>query len=120
MPIEQTQEQLIILLRELCRLPNETEWVEFKHNNDDVPTMGEYISALANSAALIGKQSAYLVWGVADKTHDIIGTSFKPSTTRYKQQELESWLLQKTAPKIHFHFYEFKCKRQTNPPINPF
>ena len=108
MPIEQTQEQLIILLRELCRLPNETEWVEFKHNNDDVPTMGEYISALANSAALIGKQSAYLVWGVADKTHDIIGTSFKPSTTRYKQQELESWLLQKTAPKIHFHFYEFK------------
>lgn len=108
MPVEQTQEQLVVLLRELCRLPNETEWVEFKHNNDEVPTMGEYISALANSAALIGKQSAYLVWGVADKTHDIIGTSFKPSTTRCKQQELESWLLQKTAPKIHFHFYEFK------------
>jgi predicted HTH transcriptional regulator len=108
MPIEQTQEQLIILLRELCRLPNETEWVEFKHNNADVPTMGEYISALANSAALMGKQSAYLVWGVEDETRDIVGTSFKPSTTRYKQQELESWLLQKTAPKIHFHFYEFK------------
>ncbi len=108
MPIEQTQEQLIILLRELCRLPNETEWVEFKHNNDDVPTMGEYISALANSAALIGKQSAYLVWGVEDRTHDVIGASFKPSTARYRQQELESWLLQKTTPKIHFRFYEFK------------
>ncbi len=108
MPIDQTPDQLIVLLRELCRLTNETEWVEFKHNNDDVPTMGEYISALANSAALIGKQSAYLVWGVENKTHDVIGTSFKPSTARYKQQELESWLLQKTAPKIHFHFYEFK------------
>jgi ATP-dependent DNA helicase RecG len=108
MPIEQTQAQLIILLRELCRLPNETEWVEFKHNNEDVPTMGEYISALANSAALMGKQSAYLVWGVEDKTHDVIGTSFKPSTARYRQQELESWLLLKTTPKIHFRFYEFK------------
>jgi ATP-dependent DNA helicase RecG len=37
----------------------------------------------------------------------VIGTAFKPSTARYRQQELESWLLQKTTPKIHFRFYEF-------------
>ena len=69
--------------------------------------IGEYISALANSAALLGKQTAYLVYGVDDKTHDVIGTNFKPSTQKHKGQELESWLLQKTAPKIHFQFYEF-------------
>lgn len=61
MPIEQSLEQLRALLKELCHLPNETEWVEFKHNVD-VLKMGEYISALANSAALLGKQSAYVVW----------------------------------------------------------
>ncbi|RZF77750.1 transcriptional regulator [Pseudoalteromonas sp. CO325X] len=106
MPTEQSLEQLCALLRELCHLPDETEWVEFKHNVD-VIKIGEYISALANSAALLGKQSAYLVYGVDDKTHEVIGTSFKPSSQKHKGQELESWLLQKTAPKIHFQFYEF-------------
>lgn len=106
MPINQTLEQLLSLLRELCRLPNETEWVEFKHNNADPEMIGEYISALSNSAALVGKQSAYVVWGVDDATHDVIGTQFKPSIAKHKQQELESWLLQKTAPKIDFRFYE--------------
>ena len=107
MPIDQSLEQLQSLLRELCRLSNETEWVEFKHNNTDPKMIGEYISALANSAALIGKQSAYMVWGVEDETHGVIGTEFKPSIAKHKKQELESWLLQKTTPKIHFCFYEF-------------
>jgi ATP-dependent DNA helicase RecG len=106
MPTEQNLEQLRALLKELCHLPNETEWVEFKHNVD-VVKIGEYISALANSAALLGKQSAYLAYGIDDKTHQVIGTNFKPSNQKHKGQELESWLLQKTAPKIHFKFYEF-------------
>jgi len=107
MTLDRTPDYLRSLLRELCNLPNETEWVEFKHNNADPLMVGEYISALANSAALLGKQAAYMVWGVDDDTHEVIGTQFKPSSSRHKQQELESWLLQKTAPKIHFHFYEF-------------
>jgi len=37
------------LIRELISLPNETEWVEFKHNNDEPQMIGEYISALGNS-----------------------------------------------------------------------
>jgi ATP-dependent DNA helicase RecG len=107
MTLERSQDYLLSLLRELKNLPNETEWVEFKHNNADPQPIGEYISALANSAALLGKQFAYLVWGIDNDSHDVIGTDFTPSTTRHKQQELESWLLQKTAPKIHFRFYEF-------------
>ncbi len=103
----QTPEQLASLLRELGHLPNETEWVEFKHNNDDPQQIGEYISALSNSAALFGKQKSYVVWGVADVDHALLGTAFKPSLTRVKQQELESWLLQKISPKIYFRFWEF-------------
>lgn len=109
MPIDQTLEQLLSLLNELRKLPNETEWVEFKHNNDQAPMIGEYISALANSAALMGKQNAYVVWGIADDDHTIVGTDFKPTQERYKQQELESWLLQKISPKIAFRFYEFSA-----------
>lgn len=107
MTIDRNLEYLQSLLKELCSLPKETEWVEFKHNNDDVPLIGEYISALANSAALLGKQSAYMVWGVDDKNQQVVGTEFKPSVARYKNQELESWLLQKITPKIQFRFFEF-------------
>ncbi len=107
MTVDRDLEYLRSLLQELIKLPKETEWVEFKQNNADPQAIGEYISALANSAALLGKQSAYLVWGVDNNTHEITGTGFKPSNTRHKQQELESWLLQKITPKIHFCFFEF-------------
>jgi len=40
------------LVRELVKLPDETEWIEFKCNNKNPQMIGEYISALSNSAAL--------------------------------------------------------------------
>lgn len=95
------------LLHELCQLSGETEWVEFKHNNTDPQEMGEYISALANSAALCGKTNAYLVWGLADQTHEIIGTDFRPMQSRKGNEALESWLLRLLGPRIHFRFVEF-------------
>lgn len=100
-------DQLYALLEELLKLPKENEWVEFKGSNEDPKMIGERISALANSAVLHRIPCAFIVWGVEDNTHRPIGTSFKPSTTKYKQQELESWLLQKLEPKIDFTFFEF-------------
>lgn len=52
---------LASLVRELCALPRETEWVEFKENDAEPQAIGGYISALANAAALVGKAFAYLV-----------------------------------------------------------
>lgn len=94
------------LVRELCKLPSETEWVEFKRNNDNPQELGEYISALSNAAALCGKASAYLVWGVDDSTHEIVGTTVSPKSEKKGNQELESWLLQLLTPKIDFWFYD--------------
>ncbi|MGB3311519.1 MAG: ATP-binding protein [Nodosilinea sp.] len=99
-------QHLISLVRELCRLPQETEWVEFKHNNDAPNEIGEYISALSNSATLAGKAKAYLVWGVEDSTRLIIGTQFSPSTAKKGDEELENWLLRLLNPAINFHFFE--------------
>ena len=100
-----TLEYLNGLLRELIALPYETEWVEFKQNNNQPEKVGEYISALSNSAALCGKANAYLIWGIDDKTHNVVGTKFSPSTEKKGEQELESWLLNLLTPRIHFHFY---------------
>lgn len=94
------------LLRELKDLPKETEWVEFKLNNQNPVEMGEYISALANSAALCEKAYGYMVWGIDDDTHDVVGTTFRPGQTKKGNEELENWLLCQLNPKIHFHFHE--------------
>jgi len=94
------------LVREHCKLQNETEWVEFKVNWNEPQDIGEYISALANSAALNGKTNAYLLWGVDDESHKIIGTSFSPSKSRKGNEQLEIWLLRMLAPRIDFCFHE--------------
>jgi len=43
------------LVRELCKLPRETEWVELKRNDGEPQRIGEYLSGLSNAAALAGK-----------------------------------------------------------------
>ena len=94
------------IVRELCKLPRETEWVEFKVSNTDPQAIGEYLSALANAAALNGKPFGYLIWGVQDATHDVVGTQFTPAATKKGNEPLETWLLRLLTPKIHFRFVE--------------
>jgi ATP-dependent DNA helicase RecG len=104
MTTDRSAEYLAGLVGELCALPHETEWVEFKVNNTDQQEIGEYLSALANAAALNSKAFAYLIWGVEDQAHHMVGTSFSPSTTRKGNEPLETWLLRLLTPKIHFRF----------------
>ena len=106
MSTDRTPEYLISLVNELRKLPRETEWVEFKQNNAAPEEIGEYLSALANSAALVGKAFAYLVWGINDESHAIVGTTFSPTGTKVGNEELENWLLRLLTPKIHFRFFE--------------
>lgn len=93
------------LVTELINLPRETGWVEFKHNKADPQEIGEYISALSNTAALKGKAKGYVVWGVEDGTHAVVGTAFDPGAVKVGNQELESWLLQQLGPKLNFSFH---------------
>ncbi len=96
-------------LEELRRLPRETEWVEFKHNNCNFEEIGEYIAAISNSAALHGKRAGYIIWGVEDGTHAVVGTSFRPKTEKKGNEELENWLLRQLEPRIDFSIHEFEA-----------
>jgi len=93
---EPKTEYLVGLVQELRKLPNETEWVEFKRNYANPEIIGEYLSALANSAAFCGKTKAYIVWGIDDETHAIQGTDFKPSR---EKKVMKSW---KTGSFVYF------------------
>ncbi len=100
------------VLHELLRV-GESEWVEFKHNKIRDDDLGEYISALSNSAALHQKAKAYIVWGIRDSDHEIIGTTFSPHEAKVGNQELESWLLNLLSPRIHFRFHLLSTDRAT-------
>lgn len=105
MVVTRSHEYLVNLVKKLSQLSSETEWVEFKVDNTNSDEIGEYISALSNSAALMGEVKAYMLWGIDDNSHKIVGTSFKPNTMKVGQEELENWLLRLLAPKINFYFY---------------
>ncbi|HTV63209.1 MAG TPA: ATP-binding protein [Verrucomicrobiae bacterium] len=101
-----TQEYLNGLVTELRKLPAETGWLEFKENNSNPEDIGEYLSALSNTAALQGKANGYVIWGVRDGTHEVVGTSFQPAKTKKGNEELESWLTHLLNPRLHFHFHQ--------------
>lgn len=105
--MDRTPEYLSGLITELRKLPKETTWVEFKENENNPEDIGEYISALGNSAALEGKANAYMVWGIEDVTHEVVGTAFKPSIAKGKgNEDLENWLVRLLTPRLHFRFDE--------------
>ena len=101
-----SMEYLQSLVRELIKYPDETEWVEFKCNNKDPQMIGEYISAISNAATLWEKPKGYIVWGVDNETHEIVGTTFDYRKMKKGNEELELWLTRMLSPRISFHFYE--------------
>jgi predicted HTH transcriptional regulator len=102
-----TPAQLSALLIELLALPHETEWVEWKHNNSNPEMIGEYLSALANSAALHRRETGFIIWGIEDVTKAVVGTTFKPRTAKKGAEELENWLMRSLHPQVHFKMHEW-------------
>lgn len=88
----------------------EHECAEFKVNNSDEDEIGEYISALSNSAALIKEPTAFIVWGVNDVSHEVVGTSFKPHATKIGKEALENWLVTLLYPRINFKIHEVEIE----------
>ncbi len=101
-----TPEELGHLVEHLRSQSRETECVEFKHNNTEPQEIGEYISALANSAALHREKQAFILWGVEDGTHELVGTAFRPRQRKMGNEELENWLLHILAPGVGLHIHE--------------
>ena len=98
-------ENLDKLVNELRKLPTETQWLEFKHNNYTPDMIGKDISALANSASLYEKSCAYMLWGIDDETHEIVGTDYDLQTLKKGNQELENWLRSLLSKNADFEFH---------------
>ncbi len=98
-------ENLEKLINELRLLPKETPWVEFKIDSlSDPKEIGEYICALGNSAALNDKNYAYLLWGIHDQTHEVVGTRFDYLHKKIGNDDLIPWLTQRLSKNFNFEF----------------
>ena len=93
------------LVDTLRSLPAETEWVELKQNIANPQDVGERISGLSNSATLLGKPHAYIIWGISDEAHEIVGTTFEPRTAKVGNEELENWLVRSLNPRLDIRFF---------------
>jgi ATP-dependent DNA helicase RecG len=100
-------DKLLNILDQLRRLPCEEATVEFKLNWDRPEDIGEYLSALANAAALEHHDRAWMVWGVENWSQKVKGTSFDPFSAKGEgNQPLIMWLTQMTSPRPDFQFHE--------------
>lgn len=103
-------ENLDQLVLELIRLPRETEWLEFKENNYQPAMIGERISALANVATLLGREQAYIIWGIEDKGHKVIGTETRLQEMKKGNEDLETWLSHQLSSHADFSFHSVRLE----------
>ena len=80
----------------------EDECVEFKEANDNFPTsdIGKYFSALSNEANLRGRSAGWLIFGVRNSDHAVVGTSFREQ--RERLQSLKHQIAQGAGPSSTF------------------
>lgn len=89
-------------LRQLLALPSENEVVEFKHAEEkfDTDEIGKYFSALSNEANLRDLPEAWLIFGIEDKTHRIVGTRYRQNGNKLPKIKFE--IAQQTNEQISF------------------
>lgn len=98
-------------LDELIASKFETEVTEFKEakNSFSFEELGQYFSALSNEANLHNKECAWLVFGVEDKKHLIVGTNYRKSDKDLNR--LKEEIARQTSE--HLTFIEiYKCSRK--------
>ena len=97
-----TEQELRDILTRLLKLTAENEVVEFKEakHTYDLGKMGRYFSALSNEANLKGKPHAWLLFGIENKQHKIVGSQYRP--IRKDLDSLKSEIANKTTNRITF------------------
>ncbi len=100
-------EKYINLLEMLLSYKEEFEWLDFKENWFSKDEIGEYISAIANGAALCGKEYGYVVWGVNDKTKEVVGTTINFNQD-IDHEPYKHYLSRNLTPRIAFDVIDFE------------
>ena len=96
--------KLVDIVRYFVSQEAESEHVEFKTNNQDSKTIAHNISAITNYMTIHNIPRGYIIWGVDNESHEIVGTNYKPNKHKIGNEEILPWLSKhvKPSPKISF------------------
>jgi ATP-dependent DNA helicase RecG len=97
-----SEAELDKILSQATARQRETEIIEFKEAKEgyDFDKIGKYFSALSNEANLKGKPCAWLIFGVEDREHRIVGSNYRKD--RRKLDSLKKEIGDKTTNSISF------------------
>ena len=97
-----TEQELHKILSNIISLPAETEIVEFKEAKESYTfdKIGQYFSALSNEANLKGKSYAWLIFGIENAKHKIVGSRYR--SNRKDLDSLKKEVGDKTTNNISF------------------
>lgn len=93
----------IDLINDLLNV-NENAIVEFKKDNIDPQKIGILCSALSNAACLHSQSFGYILWGIDDKSNQVIGTQFNPDKEQNNNQIFALQLTKKLKPNTALNF----------------
>ena len=93
------------IIEECISYESEREWFEFKENWFEKDQIGEYISSLSNSATILGRDYAYMIWGINNSNHKIVGTTINYEMD-VNNEPLKHYLARNLSPSINFYFLE--------------
>lgn len=93
------------IVLDLINRQYEEERFEFKLDWFQPRQLGEYISALSNSATMLGREYAYFIWGIDDLTREIVGTTFNYYQS-YNDEPYQNFLIRNLKPSISIEFKE--------------
>ena len=98
-------------LDELIASQFETEVTEFKEakNSFSFDELGQYFSALSNEANLHNKNCAWIIFGIEDKKHKIVGTKYRNNDKELNS--LKEEIARQTSENLTF-IEIYKCTRK--------
>jgi ATP-dependent DNA helicase RecG len=97
-------ERDIALINELRNQPSEHSLLEFKKDNFEPKLIGKLCSALSNAARVAQKEFSYVLWGIDNDAHHVVGTTFNPDKMLIGNTVFQFWLAQRLSPDLAFTF----------------
>jgi len=100
-----SQARLGLLVKYLREFVGERSWFDFKSNDVSPEKFGAYLAGLSNAACLANQPFGYLVFGVDDDTHEVVGTRFNPMTKKRNGELLVWWLKRNLSREVAFDVF---------------
>lgn len=102
-------ENKIEVFENLISFRDEYEWLDFNEDWFSKDEIGEYISAIANGAALSGREYGYVVWGIRGSDKEVVGTSVNLDRD-VDGEPYKHYLARNLRPSIPFETSDFEYK----------